>query len=87
VDCSGVLATLHARGLIEIGGKLPTVGNPNQYVTSMEFLRQFGLTSLDDLPALEEFRSQVSMETEAESEFTGAQLLASPAGPTALSPI
>jgi len=58
VDSSGVLATLHARGLIEIGGKLQTVGNPNQYVTSAEFLRQFGLTSLADLPSLEEFRSQ-----------------------------
>jgi segregation and condensation protein B len=58
VDCSGVLATLHARGLIEIGGRLPTVGNPNQYVTSAEFLRQFGLTSLDDLLPLEEFRGR-----------------------------
>jgi len=58
VDSSGVLATLHARGLIEIGGKLQTVGNPNQYVTSAEFLRQFGLTSLADLPSIEEFRSQ-----------------------------
>jgi segregation and condensation protein B len=54
VDCSGVLATLHARGLIEVSGRLATVGNPNQYVTSIEFLRQFGLTSLADLPPLEE---------------------------------
>ena len=63
VDCSGVLATLHARGLIEIGGKLPTVGNPNQYVTSAEFLRHFGLSSLNDLPPLEEFRSQAIQTT------------------------
>jgi segregation and condensation protein B len=53
VDCSGVLATLHARGLIEVAGRLPAVGNPNQYVTSAEFLRQFGLTSLADLPPIE----------------------------------
>jgi segregation and condensation protein B len=52
VDCSGVLATLHARGLIEISGRMPTVGNPNQYVTSVEFLRQFGLRSLAELPPL-----------------------------------
>jgi segregation and condensation protein B len=74
VDCSGVLATLHARGLIEIGGKLPTVGTPNQYVTSAEFLRQFGLSSLNDLPALEEFRGQVA--PEETSGFTGAYLVA-----------
>jgi segregation and condensation protein B len=54
VDCSGVLATLYARGLIEIAGRLPTVGNPHQYVTSLEFLKQFGLRSLADLPPLGE---------------------------------
>src|SRR5215213_7673437 len=31
VDCSGVLATLYGRELIEVAGKLPTVGNPHQY--------------------------------------------------------
>lgn len=55
VDSSGVLAKLHARGLIEIVGRLPTVGNPLQYATSIDFLRQFGLNSLADLPPLEEF--------------------------------
>ncbi len=54
VDSSGVLATLHARGLIEIAGRLPTPGNPLQYATSVEFLRMFGLKSLADLPDLEE---------------------------------
>lgn len=54
VDCSGVLSTLHARGLIEVVGRLPTVGNPNQYGTTVEFLRQFGLQSLADLPPLDE---------------------------------
>lgn len=52
VDSSGVLATLHARGLIEVVGRLPTVGNPMQYGTTLEFLRQFGLASLSELPAL-----------------------------------
>jgi segregation and condensation protein B len=52
VDSSGVLATLHARGLVEIVGRLPTVGNPLQYATSIEFLRQFGLSSLTELPPL-----------------------------------
>src|SRR4051812_6129438 len=54
VDCSGVIATLHARALIEVAGRLPTVGNPHQYVTSLEFLKQFGLRSLADLPPLAE---------------------------------
>ena len=54
VDSSGVLATLYARGLIEVAGRLPTVGNPHQYVTSLEFLKHFGLRSLEDLPPLAE---------------------------------
>lgn len=54
VDCSGVLATLYGRDLIEVAGRLPTVGNPHQYVTSLEFLKQFGLRSLADLPPLKE---------------------------------
>ena len=54
VDSSGVLATLYARGLIEVAGRLPTMGNPHQYVTSLEFLKQFGLRSLADLPPLAE---------------------------------
>ncbi len=54
VDCTGVIATLYARELIEVAGKLPTVGNPHQYVTSLEFLKQFGLRSLADLPPLAE---------------------------------
>ncbi len=52
VDSSGVLATLHGRGLIEAVGRLPTVGNPIQYGTTPDFLRHFGLRSLVDLPAL-----------------------------------
>ncbi len=52
VDSSGVLATLHGRGLIEVVGRLSTVGNPIQYGTTPDFLRHFGLRSLADLPAL-----------------------------------
>jgi segregation and condensation protein B len=52
VDSTGVLQTLLARGLIEPAGRLSTVGNPVLYATTPEFLRLFGLASLDDLPQL-----------------------------------
>lgn len=52
VDSSGVLAKLHARGLIEPVARLATVGNPIQYGTTAEFLNHFGLRSLSDLPPL-----------------------------------
>jgi segregation and condensation protein B len=52
VDCSGVLANLHGRGLVDAVGRLPVVGNPIQYGTTPDFLRHFGLRSLEELPAL-----------------------------------
>ncbi len=58
VDCSGVITTLIGRGLVEVVGRLPALGNPIQYGTSPEFLRHFGLGSLDDLPPLGQVSDQ-----------------------------
>ena len=77
VDSSGVLATLHARGLIEIAGRLPTVGNPIQYATTLAFLQQFGLATLADLPPLaelaEDARERVFAEAVAPGEDAPAE--------------
>lgn len=55
VDSSGVLATLHARELIETVSRLAAVGNPFQYGTTISFLKLFGLGSLTDLPPIGQF--------------------------------
>lgn len=52
VDTSGVLSTLLSRGLVEIVGRLTSVGNPMQYGTTPSFLQHFGMGSLSDLPPL-----------------------------------
>ncbi len=52
VDSSGVLSTLMGRGLVEIVGRLSSVGNPMEYGVTPEFLKHFGLGSLSDLPPL-----------------------------------
>jgi segregation and condensation protein B len=52
VDSSGVLATLVARELVEPLGRRSTPGNPVEYGTTPAFLQFFGLTSLDELPAV-----------------------------------
>lgn len=54
VDCSAPLLTLLERGLIVTAGRAHRPGNPFLYRTTREFLRYFGLESLDDLPSLEE---------------------------------
>jgi segregation and condensation protein B len=52
VDSSGVIRALLARDLIVETGRLETVGRPILYATTGEFLRQFGLGSLEELPEI-----------------------------------
>ncbi len=47
--------TLLERGLIVPKGRKPVVGRPILYGTSKEFLLQFGLNDLSDLPCVEDF--------------------------------
>lgn len=54
VDCSGPLLTLLERKLIRIEGRAKKPGGPFLYGTGKEFLRYFGLASLNDLPNKEE---------------------------------
>jgi len=54
VDSSYSIARLLERDLIEQRGKLDVPGRPILYGTTEEFLRCFGLQSLEDMPSLEE---------------------------------
>jgi segregation and condensation protein B len=65
VRSDGVLRSLVRRELIESVGRAPTVGRPILFGTTFEFLQQFGLQSLDDLPALGEL-SDTLQEREAD---------------------
>src|SRR5579872_3756410 len=51
----GVLKTLLDRKLIAAGGRKQVVGKPILYKTTKEFLVQFGLKDLTELPTLKEF--------------------------------
>ena len=55
VSSGGVLKTLLERRLVKIAGRRAVVGKPFLYRTTAEFLMQFGLEDLADLPPLEEF--------------------------------
>ncbi len=57
VDSSGPLVTLLERRLIATAGRARRPGSPYLYRTTREFLRYFGLESLDDLPPMEEIGS------------------------------
>ncbi len=51
VDSSYAMNSLIDRGLIECTGRLDVPGRPMLYGTTPDFLRSFGLASLDNLPA------------------------------------
>ena len=53
VDCSTLVRQLQIRELVVDVGRLDTVGRPVLFATTDHFLRQFGLTSLAELPPLD----------------------------------
>jgi segregation and condensation protein B len=52
VNSDSTIRTLLNRGLIEEQGRLEQPGRPIVYGTTFDFLQQFGLTALDQLPPL-----------------------------------
>ena len=52
VDSSYTVSSLEEKGLVEPCGKLKVPGRPTVYRTTPDFLRCFGLKSINDLPKL-----------------------------------
>ena len=63
VKCSQVVKGLLDKGLIKEVGRLDKPGRPTIYSTTDEFLRHFGLSSIDELPFL-------NMENEQDKKAT-----------------
>lgn len=55
VQGAGVLKTLLDRKLIAVAGRKEVIGRPILYRTTRDFLIQFGLKDLNELPSLKEF--------------------------------
>lgn len=73
VQGAGVLKTLLDRKLIAESGRKNVVGKPILYRTTKEFLVQFGLKDVSELPTLKEFEELGRMEIlEAEPESAAA---------------
>ena len=72
VDCSGVIGSLTAKGLVEEKGRLELPGRPLLYGTTEHFLRCFNISSLDELPPLPESEDDKarSDENSADSDNT-----------------
>ena len=55
VDSGGVIATLLDRKLITTAGRKQVIGRPILYRTTRDFLVQFGLKDISELPSIKEF--------------------------------
>lgn len=69
VNSDGPVNKLIERGLIEENGRLDAPGRPILYVTTQEFLRSFGLSSLSGLPDPELGDAQGDEMDEAPDDF------------------
>lgn len=71
VDVAPTVKTLLDRNLVKIIGHQASVGQPALYATTDEFLKVFGINSLEDLPSLkelDEIEGHPGEEVEAEME-------------------
>ncbi len=68
VQGAGVLKTLLDRKLIAEAGRKDVVGRPITYKTTKEFLVQFGLKDLSELPTLKEFEELGRLELVEEAQ-------------------
>lgn len=66
LDSSYSVALLLEKNLIEKKGRLDVPGRPSLYGTTLDFLRCFGLTSLDQLPSVEMLTFDVNEEEQTE---------------------
>jgi segregation and condensation protein B len=60
VQSASAIKTLLDKRLIVAKGRKETVGRPMQYGTSKDFLIQFGLKDLSELPSIEDFEDLTS---------------------------
>jgi segregation and condensation protein B len=72
VQGTGVLKTLLDRKLIAGGGRKNVIGKPILYKTTREFLIQFGLNSLAELPTLKEFEELGRLALSESEEYAGS---------------
>ncbi len=69
VDSAYSITALMNKKLIEEAGRLNVPGRPIQYKTTPDFLRTFGISSLDELPSIEKVNFGEPIETMEQTEI------------------
>lgn len=71
VDCTTIMHNLADKDLIEEAGRLPVPGKPISYRTTANFLRCFGLESLEQLPELPDLESEPAVVDPEDEQLEG----------------
>ena len=69
VGSTSIIRKLVAKGFIKEGGRSDIPGRPILYETTNEFLDYFGLSSIEDLPNIEDIIQQVEVEENENSDL------------------
>ena len=64
IDSHQMLRKLVAKGLVKEAGRSDGIGRPILYATTLEFLDYFGLSTIEELPKIEEFKEIEQEETD-----------------------
>lgn len=73
IKCDRVMEGLVAKNLVEAVGRSQAIGRPVLYGTTDFFLKNFGFTTLKDLPEIEDIESAINTE---DVEIVGEEALA-----------
>lgn len=64
IDSHQMLRKLVAKGLVKEAGRSEGIGRPILYATTLEFLDYFGMSTIEELPKIEEFSEVSEQETD-----------------------
>lgn len=70
VRCDRVMEGLLKKNLVRETGRSNAIGRPILYGTTDEFLKNFGFTSLKDLPLIDDIEAVVGSEAETAEDFS-----------------
>lgn len=73
VNAAAVMKTLVERKLVTAGGRKNVVGRPILYKTTRDFLLQFGLKNLEELPSLDEYQELAQASLEGMAVVSGTE--------------
>ena len=73
IKCDRVMEGLMNKKLVEAVGRSEAVGRPVLYGTTDTFLKNFGFTSIKDLPEIDDIESAINVDVEADAEAAGGE--------------